>query len=402
MRVLLACLLIFGAVQSGMAARYKMTYTVQIQAQSKTADVRWKLESGSGKARELAVRLPASRFSEIRADGTFSHIGDRYLWLPPAAGGTLRYQVKLDYPRRDRSFRGLITPTWAIFRGDHIFPAANVKAQGSSKSSLVWQLPKGWTVETPYNRDSRNHMRFEVKDAERRFDRPVGWMAIGNLGTRREDISGIDISATAPVGQGMRRQDMLAFLNYTLPEMRRAFATPRDKILIVSGPDPLFRGGLSAPGSLFIHLDRPMISENGTSPVLHELTHTMTRIRGEARADWIAEGLAEFYGIEILRRTGGLSEQRYEQVRDWLKSWSSKVKHLKVPRSRGETTARAVVLLQDLDTEIRNAKGVPRNLDDVTRRLVKLRKISNVEFLTAVEEVLGRPSKVLQTPLLAN
>ena len=37
---------------------------------------------------------------------------------------------------------------------------------------------------------------------------------------------------------------------------------------------------------------------------MHELTHAVTRIRGARNEDWIAEGLAEFYSIELPRRAG--------------------------------------------------------------------------------------------------
>ena len=43
------------------------------------------------------------------------------------------------------------------------------------------------------------------------------------------------------------------------------------RLLIVSAGDPMWRGGLSGPSSMFLHSDRPLISENRTSTLLHEL-----------------------------------------------------------------------------------------------------------------------------------
>ncbi|NJR44214.1 hypothetical protein HC761_01885 [bacterium] len=56
--------------------------------------------------------------------------------------------------------------------------------------------------------------------------------------------------------------------------------------------------------------------------------------------------------------------------------------------------------MAELDQEIRKASGNKKNLDDVTRKLVKLRKVSNSEFSTTVEAILGSKSKTLQSPLL--
>ncbi len=37
-------------------------------------------------------------------------------------------------------------------------------------------------------------------------------------------------------------------------------------------------------------------------------------IRGDKESDWIVEGLAEFYSIQTLRRSGGIGQKRYEQA----------------------------------------------------------------------------------------
>src|SRR5690606_26023869 len=110
--------------------------------------------------------------------------------------------------------------------------------------------------------------------------------------------------------EGMRRMDVLTLLTFTWPELRAVFPRDPDKLLIVGAGDPMWRGGLSAGNSLYMHADRPLVSENGTSSLLHELVHVVGRIYGKERSDWISEGLAEYYAIELLRRAGGLSDDR--------------------------------------------------------------------------------------------
>jgi predicted metalloprotease with PDZ domain len=126
----------------------------------------------------------------------------------------------------------------------------------------------------------------------------------------------------------------------------------------------------------------------------------ITRISGHPGHDWIAEGLAEYYSIELLHRTGGTTGQRYQRTRQHLKRWSRDVDRLNVRRSSGAVTARAVLLLMDLDAEIREATGDEHSLDDVTRALMKIRKVDAADLAEAAERLMGRPATTLDTPLL--
>jgi predicted metalloprotease with PDZ domain len=172
------------------------------------------------------------------------------------------------------------------------------------------------------------------------------------------------------------------------------------KLLIVSAGDPMWRGGLSGPRSLFLHADRPLISENGTSTLTHELTHVITRIRGADGDDWIAEGMAEYYSIELLRRASLLSPARADKAQAWMVNHGRNVKTLTRNRSYGPRTARAVQLFAELDAEITERTKGKRNLDDLVQALIPLREVSREDLREQVEKLTGRPSQVLDTPLL--
>ncbi|MNY20522.1 hypothetical protein D3C86_1540040 [compost metagenome] len=204
----------------------------------------------------------------------------------------------------------------------------------------------------------------------------------------------------APLGEGVRRMDILTLLTFVWPHAQAVFPREPAKLLIVGAGDPMWRGGLSAPNSLYMHRDRPLVSENGTSSLVHELVHVFSRISDTDRSDWITEGLAEFYAIELMRRAGGMSDDRYQKVREQLARWSRKVTSLRGEQSSGPITARAVLLLQDLDAEIRKVSAGQRSLDDVTRGLMRLDKASTGDFVQISENVLGGKSKVLDTRLL--
>ncbi|HBB77780.1 MAG TPA: hypothetical protein DC050_04950, partial [Pseudomonas sp.] len=110
--------------------------------------------------------------------------------------------------------------------------------------------------------------------------------------------------------------------------------------------------------------------------------------------------LAEYYAIELVRRAGGMSEDRYQAVRERLTKWSRKVSSLRTESSTGPVTARAVLLLQELDKEIRQGSKGRHSLDDVARGLMRLDKATTRDFIDITETLLGTGSKVLDTKLL--
>jgi predicted metalloprotease with PDZ domain len=242
--------------------------------------------------------------------------------------------------------------------------------------------------------------KFRIDNPTRKFDRPTGWILAGKIGSRRAKLGDTDVTVAAPVGEGMRRMDVLTLMTFIWPEAQAVFPRDPGKLLIVGAGDPMWRGGLSAPNSIFFHADRPLVSENGTSSLVHELVHVFSRIRDTDKSDWISEGLAEYYAIELVRRAGGMSEDRYQAVRKKLVNWSKKVDSLRTEASTGPVTARAVLLMQELDREIRKNTDNQRSLDDVTRGLMRLDKASTKDFIEISENVMGRGSEVLESDLL--
>jgi hypothetical protein len=384
--------------------RYDIDYRVAFVPAQGVADVAMTHTPGRGRATRVEVRFNPARYTQVRAEGgTLARAGERWTWVPDARrASTLRWRYKVDNERRGGGFDARMTRDWAIVRGDDLVPAMAVRTTAGSDSSarLFFDLPTGWTnVDTPFVH-TRDRKGFVVVNAERRFDRPVGWMIAGSVGTRREFIDGMEVSIAGPVGDPVRRNDALAFLNLVAPEMRQAFGDLPSKILIVSAGDPMWRGGLSGPRSLYLHADRPLISENGTSTLVHELVHLVTRIRGAEGDDWIAEGSAEFYSITLLNRAGLLSDVRRDRAFEWMRNHGRNVRTLTGVRSWGPQTARAVGLFRELDAEIRRATRDEKSLDDVMRALVDIREVSREDLASAVEDAMGRPSKVLDTPLL--
>ncbi|MGB4075029.1 hypothetical protein [Pseudomonas sp.] len=387
------------------AQKVNLDYQVRFLPDSDQAEVSLTLADGAPVI-SLAFNLGEQGvYSDFSADGLWSQKTPQLgVWQPGKGKSTLSYRVRINHERSEGRFDARMTEDWALLRGDDLVPAVKLRQQDKTVlvSRLQFDLPKGWkAVETGWPRIGKN--KFRIDNPQRKFDRPTGWIVAGKIGTRRAKLGETDVAIAAPVGEGMRRMDVMTLLTFIWPHAQDVFPRDPGKLLIVGAGDPMWRGGLSAANSYYMHSERPLVSENGTSSLVHELVHVFSRIKARDRSDWITEGLAEYYAIELMRRAGGLSEERYQKIREQLIGWSKPVKSLRTSYSSGPVTARAVLLLQELDREIRQAtKGTtqPRSLDDVTRGLMRLDKASSKDFIEISESVMGGASKVLDTPLL--
>lgn len=402
-RPLLTATLLLGMSSPLWAAKQvDLDYRVKFLPETDQAEVSLTLEKGEV-VQKLAFNLGSKGYySDFSADGTWTQDGpESGTWLPGKGKSSLSYKVRISHPRANDTFDARMTPDWALLRGDDLVPSGRLSKDDKVElvARLQFELPKGWNgIETGWPKVGEN--KFRIDNPSRQFDRPTGWILAGKIGSRRAQLGDTDVTVAAPVGEGMRRMDILTLLTFVWPEAQAVFPRDPAKLLIVGANDPMWRGGLSAPNSIFFHADRPLVSENGTSSLVHELVHVFSRIRDTDKSDWISEGLAEYYAIELVRRAGGMSEDRYQAIRKKLMGWSKKVDSLRTDDSTGPVTARAVLLLQELDREIRKNTDNQRSLDDVTRGLMRLDKASTKDFIEISENVMGRGSEVLDSKLL--
>lgn len=401
-QLLLSTVLLTLSAPLWAAKKVDLDYQVRFLPESDQAEVNVVLEKGDG-VRSLRFDLgDKGYYSDFKASGTWNQEDPGHgTWVPGKGKASLSYKVRISHPRGDGRFDARMTPDWALLRGDDLVPAARLDmVEGVDLvARLQFELPSGWqSVETGWPRIGKN--RFRIDNPERMLDRPTGWILAGKLGSRRVTLGTTDVTVSAPVGEGMRRMDILTMLTFVWPHAQEVFPREPGKLLIVGANDPMWRGGLSAPNSFFMHSGRPMVSENGTSSLVHELVHVLSRISDTDRSDWISEGVAEYYAIELLRRAGGLGDDRYEAIRGQLRQWSKKVDSLRGEHASGAITARAVLLLQDLDKEIRLRTDGKHSMDDVARGLMRLDKASTKDFIEITENIMGGASDVLDTKLL--
>jgi len=348
---------------------FGILYTVWIRPEDKSATVKIRLSKHPEWVRWMRLYIDSDRYSDFLTSGEISVEGDEAIWKPPQEDAWLQYRVELESRRPGGRYDGYVTADWALLRADDLVPPirSDIEDMTQSQAKLQFMLPEGWSVATSYPRYRSG--RFKVDDPDRLVDRPTGWLVMGKIGTMREHIGESHVAVSAPVGQGVKRMDILSFFRWTVPTMQEIFPRFPKRLLVVSAGDPMWRGALSGPRSLFVHTDRPLVSNNATSTYIHELVHVAMSARSGPQADWIVEGLAEYYSLEVLRRSGTISEERFEKAHAKLAEWGEDVTDLEVDRSHGPITARAVGRLRQIDRDIRSRSNGTRSLDDVVRAL---------------------------------
>ncbi len=376
---------------------YRVRYTVTPNPEAGIVAVRMKVSQPRFLLRELRMRVDPGRISKVTGSGELSVDGENVTWRPGNDGGTLSWQVAVAHRRNEGGYDAWLDDQWSVFRAEDIIPRAATRTVKGAEANtvLVFRLPRKWSAVTEYfGRDNQ----FAVRREERRFDQPTGWIVLGELGVRRDRVATTRLAVAAPTGQGARRLEMLALLRWTLPELARVLPALPERLTIVSAGEPMWRGALSAPASLFIHAERPLISENATSTLLHEVMHVATGLDGAAGYDWIVEGIAEYYSLELLHRSGTISTKRYEQAHAAQADWGSRASTLCGPVSSGATTALAVTVMGELDRNIREVSGGDASLDDALSELSRIDDRIDLDVLRQVaEHVAGGGIETLHT-----
>ncbi|MEN8182846.1 MAG: hypothetical protein ABFS46_09970 [Myxococcota bacterium] len=369
---------------------YSLVYDARLVPSQRSARVTLRLDNGKNLVRSIRLRIDPERHRGFEGNGEIE-MGEEFVeWKPPDGPGRLTYDFRIDALRDERSYDARCGEDWALFRGDDLVPRARVRALSGARAEarLRLRVPAGWSAVAPYPKEPPGV--FVIENPLRRFDRPTGWILVGHLGVLRERVAGSHVAVAGPVGHGLRRLDVLALLRWTLPSLREVLGELPERLLVVGAGDPMWRGGLSGPSSVFIHADLPLITNDGTSPVLHEVVHAALGAARGTGGDWIVEGLAEYYSIEMLRRSRTISRRRYEKILARLAERGAGVR-LEAEQASGARVARAVTVLHELDEQIREDSGDVMSLDDVVRALAQREmRLTTDSFREIAESVSGQ------------
>ncbi|WP_232426638.1 hypothetical protein [Teredinibacter turnerae] len=411
-RIMIFCASLLFCIKVMANTQYPVNYYFDMAARPGEVVVGLALPAAEA-VKLLDFNLAHSQCVDFASEQSLERDGDRLLWRPGAKAAKLTFRCPIKHPRASRLAAKAYDAWWeesyALFRGDDMVPPARVVARKGAvaQSKLYFTLPEAWPhVNTGWQAIAAKELPkgvsegFLLDNPERRFSRPTGWMIAGELGTRRDSLgtgSHTQLAVSAPVVADYSRMDALVLLNMLWPQLERAFQKLPAKILIVSSGSPLWRGGLSAGNSLYLHSGRPMVSENGSSTLIHELTHVITGIHATKKDDWIVEGIAEFYSSNLLLRAGGLTPARYDKLLVSQARRAGSHKDFRKAKKSSVVKAGAANFFDALDKSIRQRTSGKSSVDDVVQVLMNKGRVSLADLKSAVEGVAPESLAVFDT-----
>lgn len=373
---LLATLRSTGVAAPLPKATFSIDYIVTISATNPhVARVRWELQ-GIHEVEELRLDFRGRAIKKVRGSGSLAVTSEGARWQPGGPYGHLSYTVAIDHTRGGSGkFDSYSTRNWVLTRARQLFPkttirvAADAEATTKSRARLIFRLPSGWQSAAPFTRLAAN--TFELPEENKILARPRGWFALGEIEIAREEIADIMVEIAAVPGGALAAEKIFELLNPTLPVLKKLLHAAPASLLIARGPDPMWRGGISGSLSCFLHSDRPLRTPDQTSPYLHELFHVLQPNPAAADADWIMEGLAEYYSVELQRRAGLLDADQFARALRLFEQHGEWNVDLTTQRDSAATNNSAPLVMYALDQRIQHATAGRKRLDDVVSLLAQ-------------------------------
>lgn len=400
-----ACLLLATLVPAAPAATraggpgplpttYSVDYVVRIAPERPgVATVGWRL-AGIDEIEGFRLVFRDARAGDVRGTGRLEWQGRTLTWTPGGPYAHLDYTVAIDRRRGRGGFDSHAAGDWVATRAMHLFPRINVRFRAGadrarSRARLRFDLPAGWASETAYARLDRH--TFAVEEPGKKLDRPRGWFVLGRIGVTQVHVAGSAVTiATAP-GSGLDVAGLVRLWQRTLPLLVPLLGPPPPRLLFVSAPDPMWRGGISAESSFYVHGDLPLRSADETSTYLHEVLHVWQPFQPRADGRWASEGLAEYWTLVLQRRAGLIGPAAFARGLELFGRQGRFGEDLSRTHAPRVLNNDAPLVLAALDLEIRRATEGRRSLDDAVRAMAEAREpLTTAGLLGAASRAAGR------------
>ena len=374
---------------------FSVTYTVKIHARDPAAArVRWEL-AGIDEVNRIRLKIDPERFRDFEGTGTIERRPGALLWWPGGPYAHLTYTALLNQRHAPgKGYDSYAGDGWVLTRTSALFPRSavlfrsEVEPAPESRAELVFRLPRGWDAVTVMPEAG---VRRFVVESPGRFDHPRGWLMLGHFRRTDAAVDGTALTIAASPEVARSPRSVLHLLVRALPTLHTLLGRSVPRLLIVMGPDPMWRGGLSGEESFYMHGNRPLRTPDRTSPHLHELFHVLAPFRPAADAHWVTEGLAEFYSVEIQRRIGRLDDEGYAKALRLFARYGTWGQDFTRSHDRNVRNNSAPLVMDALDRRIRAATGGTRGLDAVVAALAEEGGVvSTARFLGAVRRISGK------------
>jgi len=375
---------------------FAVDYTVTISAKHPDiAQVRWDL-SGIDEVNYLRLQFPAARFDRFEATGTLEQTDGGLHWTPGAPYAHLTYRARINHVRgQHQRYDSYAGTDWIVTRARDLFPRTAIDYhprdgfEPKSRARLIFRLPAGWHSAAPLTAAAADTYR--LVDPGKTLDRPHGWFALGKIALDRQEIGDVMMQVARAPGSTLVPKDLFHFLEGTLPALARLLLAQPETVLLVSAPDPMWHGGISGERSFYMHGKRPIRTPDKTSPYLHELFHVLQPYKPAPDADWIEEGLAEFYSLELQRRAGLVTDAAYARALGYFERYGKWNVDLTQQQDNAATNNSAPLVMYALDQRIQHVTAGKKRLDDVVTRLAKDGgEVDTARFVREVQTVCGK------------
>lgn len=374
---------------------FSIDYIVTISAKHpEVAQVRWEL-SGIDEVKSLQLHV-AARLDQFRGTGKLEPVPDGLHWTPGGPYAHLTYRVKINHVRgQHQRYDSYAARDWIVTGARDLFPHITIHVdprhgdRPTSRARLIFRLPPGWRSAAALPAIGPDTYR--LAEPGKILARPRGWFALGKLAVDRQEIADIMLQVARAPGADLQPQQLFHFLDGTLPALRALLRAEPETILVVSAPDPMWHGGISGEHSFFMHGKRPLRTPDQTSPYLHELFHVLQPYKPAADADWIEEGLAEFYSLELQRRAGLIDAGAHRRALGYFARFDLWNVNLTQQQDNAATNNSAPLVMYALDQHIQHATAGKARLDDVVTQLAKPgEEVDTARFLDIVNHVSGK------------
>jgi len=388
-----------GAAAAAAAPRttYSVDYIVRVSTREPgRARVRWML-AGIDEIESFRLVFRDERFSALEATGKVDRHGSTVVWRPGGPYAHLRYTIDVAHRRgAGPRFDSYAASDWIATRALYLFPEINVRFRGGtrqarSRARVLFQLPRGWRAAGIGAPVGAAGDAFSVDEPGKRFDRPRGWYLLGRIGRHRRRIAGMDVTVAQAPGSALDARRLLRLYGHTVPLLADILGPPPARLLVVSAPDPMWRGGLSGEDSFFVNGRIPLRSADKTCSYLHELFHVWQPFRPGRDGRWISEGLAEYYSLVLPHRAARLSDRSFARGIALFARYGRWGVDLTRTREPAALNNSAPYVMAWLDHEVRMATAGQRSLDDAVRDLAHDGgTLTTARFLAAINRTAGR------------
>ena len=315
---------------------------------------------------------------------------------------TLDYYVRLNIPiEYKKDMRSYSTKNWAVTDTTSLFPSLSFAKypHANFRFILYFDIPPTWKVvsemEKIGEREYRSYYSGIVK--------PEGIIGMGDFEIFEKEGYGKRFVLARYGKSPADPEDVLEMfikLTPTLSEMTDSDVG--EKIVIINAPKPMYVG-FAKSDSIFVNVEDPVLGDGSRSVYAHEYVHLFQKWYGtygidkkNGNAEWIKEGIAEYYSSKALLDAGYITEDEHTE---FLKDYYYKSEKFR-SESLSNTTrendmpiyVKGTVIIWKLDNLIYEITGGKKDFSDVlkkTNRDFNKKKLNNQEFEQIIEEVSG-------------